>query len=345
MKMKIKKILDKAKTEEQKKKALAKIQKEIKKNRLSALIYGLVYFVNASFLLIACFTLLCDGEDKAVWVKFPCIIAKILEVSNKWILSVPEWILSVSKGNLGALPIWIIYLAVVVIAIIAVPSIAILIARVIISVFTTMAGSKTLNGPLPECCKKTYMLAKRYHDLDMGSTGKLMLAGCSSAAACIIPFILFIWMLILEDFFSMEAIGDLVSNILGLIIVGVLIFSVLCVAIPLLSYISKEFAALEKIPFDESDLRMLENFWAEVDPEKKAELERQRELRERSRELERRKDAELKKRMEEQAQRPQVPISWITEKPVEYKPERSFTDGGPTGCGIGGSFCGCGAGR
>ena len=25
--------------------------------------------------------------------------------------------------------------------------------------------------------------------------------------------------------------------------------------------------------------------------------------------------------------------------------ERSFTEGGPTGCGIGGSFCGCGSGR
>lgn len=41
----------------------------------------------------------------------------------------------------------------------------------------------------------------------------------------------------------------------------------------------------------------------------------------------------------------QEPISGITEKPVQYVPERSFTDGGPTGCGIGGSFCGCGAGR
>lgn len=27
------------------------------------------------------------------------------------------------------------------------------------------------------------------------------------------------------------------------------------------------------------------------------------------------------------------------------KSERSFTEGGPTGCGIGGSFCGCGSGR
>lgn len=41
----------------------------------------------------------------------------------------------------------------------------------------------------------------------------------------------------------------------------------------------------------------------------------------------------------------QEPISGITGKPVQYIPERSFTDGGPTGCGIGGSFCGCGAGR
>lgn len=44
-------------------------------------------------------------------------------------------------------------------------------------------------------------------------------------------------------------------------------------------------------------------------------------------------------------QRQQERISGITEKPVQYIPERSFTDGGPTGCGIGGSFCGCGAGR
>lgn len=33
--------------------------------------------------------------------------------------------------------------------------------------------------------------------------------------------------------------------------------------------------------------------------------------------------------------------------PVYQEPvkERSFTEGGPTGCGIGGSFCGCGSGR
>lgn len=161
--MRIEKLFNEAETAEQKMRALAKIQKEIKKSWLTALIYGLVYFVNTSFLLIACFTLLFDEEDKALWEKLPGIIAKILDVCNRWILSVPEWaafnrinewILSVSKGNIEALPIWTIYLTVVVIAIVVVPSIIILVVKAIIAVFARRDGSRSLNGTLLECCKK-----------------------------------------------------------------------------------------------------------------------------------------------------------------------------------------------
>lgn len=103
-----------------------------------------------------------------------------------------------------------------------------------------------------------------------------------------------------------------------------------------------EIAEFDQLTLLEPSREMLNNIRNIL---KKTIKDEERKEKERKQRLVIQREVELKKRMEEQAQRPQVPISCITERPVEYKPERSFTDGGPTGCGIGGSFCGCGAGR
>lgn len=350
--MSIENLLNGAKTAEQKKKALSKIQKELKKNWLSALIYGLVYFVNTSFLLISCSTLLFDEEDKALLEKLPGFLNRILSACNKWILSVPEWAVfdrinewlsSVSEGNIESLPMWIICLAVVAVAIIIVPSIIIVIVKAIIAVFTIKDGDRRLNGTLPECCKKTYASLKTYRHRDLDGF-EYNLACTANVIFCIILALLMIWVLIYGVFFS-EQDRNIISFIISTIVRGALLVGALYLALTCLAFIPSCIAAYGKMAVHESDLHRFEKFWAEVDPAKKIELDKQKEKDLKRWEKEREEREEISRVLRSGIIDQEPPISGITGKPVQYNPERSFTDGGPTGCGIGGSFCGCGAGR
>lgn len=124
--------------------------------------------------------------------------------------------------------------------------------------------------------QKTYELLKRYNHWNLGGL-EYNCAWFSNVIAYIILLILYIWLLILQGFFTVDAIGNLVVNIIGLIVGAALLFGALYLVLTYLAFIPSTIAARGKMTVYESDLEEIEKIWAEVDPEKKAELERRRE--------------------------------------------------------------------
>lgn len=254
--MKLEKILNDARLKGTRRKATLLIQREIKKRCPALIVCGIILFICMCCGIYCWFigtAALLDSDES---IPDTVLLANMID---RWAHNVAEW-------NVGGLPTWAAWLIVVYIATVVISSIGVLFGEAVVSFCAAKTCKKWKTKDLTECCGKAYDLLRYGWDFDCGDyPAAVVLGGVINAVFCaglVISAVIF-------DLKTDGAIG--VSTLVGLVVATIILWFALWLVSGLPCAILDW--KCNRLDVGTSEREKFKEFWAEIDPEKKAEFE------------------------------------------------------------------------